>query len=74
MLLGVPLVGVDEMSKTNPNFQEKLKNVEVVTDESIEKSLSLTRTSLLGCQTLKISISSKVLRLRLHIRMGKWIT
>ncbi|NOU99110.1 iron-hydroxamate ABC transporter substrate-binding protein [Paenibacillus planticolens] len=48
MLLGVPLVGVDEMSKANPNFQEKLKNVEVVTDESIEKIIELKPDLIIG--------------------------
>lgn len=41
MLLGVPLVGVDEMSKDNPNFAEQLKDVEAVSDESLEKILAL---------------------------------
>lgn len=41
MALGVPLVGVDEMSKTNPRFEEQLKDVEVVTDESLEKIIEL---------------------------------
>lgn len=41
MALGVPLVGVDEMSKTNPRFAEQLKDVEAVSDESLEKILEL---------------------------------
>ncbi|MDU0200082.1 iron-hydroxamate ABC transporter substrate-binding protein [Paenibacillus sp. MAH-36] len=53
MLLGVPLVSVDEMSKTNPNFQDKLKNVEVVTDESIEKIIELNPDLIIGLSDIK---------------------
>jgi len=41
MALGVPLVGVDEMSKTNPRFADQLKDVETVSDASLEKILEL---------------------------------
>ncbi|WP_068780986.1 iron-hydroxamate ABC transporter substrate-binding protein [Paenibacillus sp. GM2] len=48
MLLGVPLVGVDEMSKENPNFKDKLKDVETVTDESLEKIIELNPDLIIG--------------------------
>jgi len=48
MLLGVPLVGVDEMSKENPNFAEQLKDVEVVSDESLEKIIELQPDLIIG--------------------------
>ncbi|OAB41540.1 ABC transporter substrate-binding protein [Paenibacillus macquariensis subsp. defensor] len=48
MALGVPLVGVDEMSKSNPNFEEKLANTEVVTDESLEKIIELNPDLIIG--------------------------
>jgi len=38
MSLGVNLVGVDSWSKMNPRFDDKLKNVEEVSDESLEKN------------------------------------
>lgn len=48
MALGVPLVGVDEMSKTNPNFAEKLRDAEAVTDESLEKIIELEPDLIIG--------------------------
>lgn len=48
MLLGVPLVGVDEMSKENPNFKDKLKDVETVSDESLEKIIELNPDLIIG--------------------------
>lgn len=48
MALGVPLVGVDEMSKSNPNFEEKLAKTEVVTDESLEKIIELNPDLIIG--------------------------
>jgi len=48
MALGVPLVGVDEMSKTNPRFEEQLKDVETVTDESVEKIMELEPDLIIG--------------------------
>lgn len=48
MLLGVPLVGVDEMSKDNPNFAEQLKDVETVSDENLEKILALDPDLIIG--------------------------
>jgi iron complex transport system substrate-binding protein len=48
MLLDVPLVGVDEMSKDNPNFAEQLKDVETVSDENLEKILALDPDLIIG--------------------------
>ncbi|WP_256762157.1 iron-hydroxamate ABC transporter substrate-binding protein [Cohnella sp. WQ 127256] len=48
MILGVPLVGVDEMSKENPNFADKLKDVEAVSDESLEKIIELNPDLIIG--------------------------
>ncbi|WMT38973.1 iron-hydroxamate ABC transporter substrate-binding protein [Paenibacillus sp. D2_2] len=53
MILGVPLVGVDEMSKENPNFQDKLKDVEAVTDESLEKIIELNPDLIIGLSDIK---------------------
>ncbi|WP_405081733.1 iron-hydroxamate ABC transporter substrate-binding protein [Paenibacillus chitinolyticus] len=53
MALGVPLVGVDEMSKENPNFQEKLKNIEAVSDESLEKIIELKPDLIIGLSDIK---------------------
>ncbi|NIK79213.1 iron complex transport system substrate-binding protein [Paenibacillus castaneae] len=53
MLLGVPLVGVDEMSKTNPKFEEELKDVETVTDESLEKIIELQPDLIIGLSDIK---------------------
>lgn len=53
MALGVPLVGVDDMSKTNPRFEERLKDVEAVTDESIEKIIELEPDLIIGLSNIK---------------------
>ncbi|SFE82302.1 iron complex transport system substrate-binding protein [Paenibacillus algorifonticola] len=53
MALGVNLVGVDDWSKMNPNFEEKLKDVEAVTDESLEKIIELQPDLIIGLSTLK---------------------
>lgn len=53
MALGVPLVGVDEMSRTNPNFAEKLKNAQAVTDESLEKIIELNPDLIIGLTSIK---------------------
>lgn len=53
MALGVPVVGVDEMSKTNPNFEEKLADVEAVTDESLEKIIELNPDLIIGLSDIK---------------------
>ncbi|RJX41733.1 iron-hydroxamate ABC transporter substrate-binding protein [Paenibacillus pinisoli] len=48
LALGVPVVGVDEMSKENPRFQEQLKDVEVISDESVEKIMELEPDLIIG--------------------------
>ncbi|MFC5402633.1 iron-hydroxamate ABC transporter substrate-binding protein [Cohnella soli] len=53
MQLGVPLVGVDEMSKENPKFEEQLKDVEAITDESIEKIIELEPDLIIGLSDIK---------------------
>ncbi|OPH53486.1 ABC transporter substrate-binding protein [Paenibacillus ferrarius] len=53
MALGVPVVGVDEMSKTNPKFEEKLKNVQAITDESVEKIIELQPDLIIGLSDIK---------------------
>ncbi|CAH1215399.1 iron-hydroxamate ABC transporter substrate-binding protein [Paenibacillus sp. JJ-223] len=53
MQLGVPLVGVDEMSKENPNFKEKLTDAEAVTDESLEKIIELNPDLIIGQSDIK---------------------
>ncbi|MGW9531170.1 iron-hydroxamate ABC transporter substrate-binding protein [Paenibacillus terrae] len=53
MALGVPLVGVDEMSKNNPNFAEELKSTEAVTDESLEKIIELNPDLIIGLSDIK---------------------
>lgn len=53
MALDVPLVGVDEMSKENPNFKEKLANTEAVTDESLEKIIELNPDLIIGLSDIK---------------------
>lgn len=53
MILGVPVVGVDEMSKDNPNFLDKLKDVEAVSDESLEKIIELNPDLIIGLSDIK---------------------
>jgi iron complex transport system substrate-binding protein len=53
MALGVPLVGVDPMSKTNPKFEEKLKQIEAVTDESLEKIMQMQPDLIIGMSGIK---------------------
>lgn len=48
MALDVPLVGVDEMSKDNPRFEERLKDVEAVSEESLEKIIELDPDLIIG--------------------------
>ena len=48
MILGVPVVGVDEMSKENPRFADRLKDVEAVSDESLEKIMELEPDLIIG--------------------------
>lgn len=53
MALDVNLVGVDSWSKMNPRFQDKLKDVEVVTDEDIEKMMELKPDLIIGLSNIK---------------------
>ncbi|MGO4110549.1 iron-hydroxamate ABC transporter substrate-binding protein [Paenibacillus sp. YAF4_2] len=53
MALGVPLVGVDQMSKDNPNFTDKLKDAEAVTDEDVEKIMELDPDLIIGLSDIK---------------------
>ncbi|PYZ97618.1 ABC transporter substrate-binding protein [Alteribacter lacisalsi] len=48
MALDVDLVGVDPWSVENPNFQEELEGVEVVSDESLEKLIELDPDLIIG--------------------------
>lgn len=81
--LGVNLVGVDEWSKMNPNFEEKLKGVEAVTDESLEKLIELKPDLIIGLDNVKnvdklkdiaptvVYTYGKVDYLTQHIEIGK---
>ncbi|MFF2016292.1 iron-hydroxamate ABC transporter substrate-binding protein [Paenibacillus sp. NPDC058177] len=53
MALGVPVVGVDEMSKENPRFKDELKDVEAVTDESLEKIIELQPDLIIGLSDIQ---------------------
>ncbi|MGM7722792.1 iron-hydroxamate ABC transporter substrate-binding protein [Metabacillus sp. Hm71] len=53
MALDVNLVGVDSWSKANPRFEEKLKDAEVVTDESLEKIIELEPDLIIGLSNIK---------------------
>ncbi|MBW8350054.1 iron-hydroxamate ABC transporter substrate-binding protein [Bacillus sp. IITD106] len=52
MSLGVNLVGVDSWSKMNPRFDDKLKNVQEVTDESLEKIIELDPDLIIGLSNI----------------------
>jgi iron complex transport system substrate-binding protein len=52
MALDVPIVGVDSWSKMNPRF-EKLKDVEEVTDENLEKIIELNPDLIIGLSNIK---------------------
>lgn len=51
--LGVNVVGVDTWSKNNPTFQEELKDVEEVSEESLEKIIELEPDLIIGLSTMK---------------------
>ncbi|MBS4189939.1 ABC transporter substrate-binding protein [Bacillus sp. FJAT-49705] len=53
MSLGVNLVGVDSWSKMNPRFDSKLKDVEEVSDESLEKIIELDPDLIIGLSNIK---------------------
>ncbi|WP_018395008.1 iron-hydroxamate ABC transporter substrate-binding protein [Bacillus sp. 37MA] len=52
MALDVNLVGVDSWSKMNPRFEKELKNVEEVSDESLEKIIELEPDLIIGLSTI----------------------
>ncbi|MCJ8012924.1 iron-hydroxamate ABC transporter substrate-binding protein [Paenibacillus sp. KQZ6P-2] len=51
--LGVNLVGVDSWSKMNPNFQDKLKDVQEVSDENLEQIIELNPDLIIGLSNIK---------------------
>lgn len=51
--LGVNVIGVDVWSKDNPTFAEELKDVEEVSDESLEKILELEPDLIIGLNNIK---------------------
>ncbi|BCG59098.1 iron-hydroxamate ABC transporter substrate-binding protein [Paenibacillus sp. URB8-2] len=83
MALGVNLVGVDSWSKMNPNFEDKLKNVEAVSDEDLEKIIELKPDLIIGLDNVKnvdklkqiaptvVFTYAKVDYLTQHLEIGK---
>ena len=53
MALDVNLVGVDSWSKMNPRFEKELKDVEEVSDESLEKIIELEPDLIIGLSNIK---------------------
>ncbi|VEF46177.1 ferrichrome import ABC transporter ferrichrome-binding protein FhuD [Bacillus freudenreichii] len=53
MALDVNLVGVDSWSKMNPRFEEKLTDVEEVSDENLEKIIELDPDLIIGLSNIK---------------------
>ncbi|WP_107725279.1 iron-hydroxamate ABC transporter substrate-binding protein [Desmospora activa] len=53
MALDVNLVGVDSWSKMNPRFQDRLQDVEEVSDENIEKIIELKPDLIIGLSNIK---------------------
>lgn len=51
--LGVNLVGVDSWSKMNPNFEDKLKDAQEVSDENLEKIIELNPDLIIGLSNIK---------------------
>ncbi|MGC3787791.1 iron-hydroxamate ABC transporter substrate-binding protein [Priestia aryabhattai] len=51
--LGVNIVGVDSWSKMNPRFEKKLKGVEEVSEENLEKIIELKPDLIIGLSTTK---------------------
>jgi len=51
--LGVNIVGVDSWSKMNPRFEKKLKGVEEVSDENLEKIIELKPDLIIGLSNTK---------------------
>ena len=53
MALDVNLVGVDSWSKMNPRFEAKLKDVQEVSDENLEKIIELQPDLIIGLSNIK---------------------
>ncbi|PKG22695.1 iron-hydroxamate ABC transporter substrate-binding protein [Niallia nealsonii] len=53
LALGVNLVGVETWSKQSPIYEEQLKDVEVVSDEDLEKIIELNPDLIIGASTNK---------------------
>ncbi|TDL74980.1 iron-hydroxamate ABC transporter substrate-binding protein [Peribacillus frigoritolerans] len=53
MALDTNLVGVDSWSKMNPRFEDKLKGVEEVTDDNLEKIIELNPDLIIGLSNVK---------------------
>ncbi|MFF2888734.1 iron-hydroxamate ABC transporter substrate-binding protein [Paenibacillus sp. NPDC057967] len=53
MALGVNLVGVDSWSKLNPRYDEYIKDVAEVSDESLEKIIELEPDLIIGLSNIK---------------------
>lgn len=53
LALGVPLVGVDSWTKTDPNFQDQLKDVAEVSDENPEQILELKPDLIIAMTDIK---------------------
>ncbi|GKU84148.1 iron-hydroxamate ABC transporter substrate-binding protein [Niallia sp. NCCP-28] len=53
LALGVNLVGVETWSKKSPIYEEQLKDVEVVSDEDLEKIIELDPDLIIGASTSK---------------------
>jgi iron complex transport system substrate-binding protein len=51
--LGVNVVGADVWSKNNPTFVEEMKDVEEVSDESLEKIIELEPDLIIGLSNIK---------------------
>ncbi|CAI8751390.1 Iron(3+)-hydroxamate-binding protein FhuD [Priestia megaterium] len=51
--LGVNIVGVDSWSNMNPRFEKKLKGVEEVSEENLEKIIELKPDLIIGLSTTK---------------------
>ncbi|MCG6182189.1 ABC transporter substrate-binding protein [Anoxybacillus sp. LAT_38] len=50
---GGKVVGIDEWTSKNPLFQEKLKGVEVVSEDNLEKIIELNPDLIIGSPTMK---------------------
>lgn len=85
MALDVPLVGVDSWSKGNPRYQDKLTNVEEVSDENIEKIIELEPDLIIALSSVKnldklkeiaptvTYTYGKVDYLQQHVELGKLV-